>query len=508
MAVDAGIYDTLRIPGNDPQTGTGLASLSDLASMQALKQSRDAAAAKAQADAQKAQREQQQQALVQGVFQKHTGPQGPDKKSILSELYTLDKDAAIATEKHWGGMAKEAADTDRANTDASIKAMDRDLTLLRSAVRSPRLLASIAPMLSNPKLLEWVGDGSDPEKITFLERSLMSGKEWAEEDKRISDEDKDDLQIVLGRIANARSQAHVDAAFKEAQGRGVGNQLAATGVSPQYSPEESARVNDMLMTADQRADNARVPQGQAPNIGSFEDYVVTKYGPRPTPPQIEAARKAYQQADDRPSASGAGAGLSPAMESNILNRITTQWAAAKKPAEELNRQAGLMKVGMDAARRGDLQAGAQTVLVTFQKILDPTSVVRESEYDRSAAGQSLINRVKGAAERLTSGGAGVPLAELEKFYALAQEAVKTQTGAYLRSTKERVGRTADRYKIPRDIVFEDVDVTTGPPAAAQAPAGGGAALPKGRTFKAQQNGVTYEITTDANGVVVSQKVVK
>ena len=40
-------------------------------------------------------------------------------------------------------------------------------------------------------------------------------------------------------------------------------------------------------------------ESSAPSIGSFEDYVRQRFGPRPTPPQIETARRAYQQADDR-----------------------------------------------------------------------------------------------------------------------------------------------------------------------------------------------------------------
>jgi hypothetical protein len=55
------------------------------------------------------------------------------------------------------------------------------------------------------------------------------------------------------------------------------------------------------------------------------------------------------------------------MEANVLNRLTSQWTAASKPAVELSRQAKLMDVGMDAARRGDLAQGAQAVLVVFQK---------------------------------------------------------------------------------------------------------------------------------------------
>lgn len=41
---------------------------------------------------------------------------------------------------------------------------------------------------------------------------------------------------------------------------------------------------------------------KTPGVGTFEDYVIQKYGRRPTPAQIEEARRRYQQADDRPSA--------------------------------------------------------------------------------------------------------------------------------------------------------------------------------------------------------------
>jgi hypothetical protein len=51
-------------------------------------------------------------------------------------------------------------------------------------------------------------------------------------------------------------------------------------------------------------DNKQVASGNpktptAPNIGSFEDYVVQRFGDRPTAAQIEQARKDYGQADDR-----------------------------------------------------------------------------------------------------------------------------------------------------------------------------------------------------------------
>ena len=39
-------------------------------------------------------------------------------------------------------------------------------------------------------------------------------------------------------------------------------------------------------------------------------------------------------------------------------------------------------------------AASQAVLVTFQKILDPTSVVRESEYARTFDGQAILDRMQ------------------------------------------------------------------------------------------------------------------
>lgn len=166
---------------------------------------------------------------------------------------------------------------------------------------------------------------------------------------------------------------------------------------------------------------------------------------------------------------GAGGRLSPAIESNIINRLTTQWDKANSTINDLKRQRDLMHTGLDAARKGDMAAGSQAVLVTFQKILDPTSVVRESEYARSAAGQALASRIQGAFERIRSGGAGVPVSELEAFAALADQFVENATNsANVNTIRGRVAATADRYGIPHDVIF-GVEQPAGPPPAMLAP---------------------------------------
>jgi hypothetical protein len=210
---------------------------------------------------------------------------------------------------------------------------------------------------------------------------------------------------------------------------------------------------------------APVKPPEPPNFGSFEDYTIryaAEKGKTPqqlSPRDIEDARKRYNQSDDRPriSVNMPGSGMSPTAEAAVIQRLSQQWEKAAAPAVELNRQVKIMDVGLQAARRGDINQGSQAVLVTFQKILDSLSVVREAEYLRSAQGMSLIARINGAMEKLRVGGTGVSVSELEKFASMARQMAKEQSTGYLDAVKSRLGQTADRYKIPKELVFTEFD---------------------------------------------------
>jgi hypothetical protein len=220
------------------------------------------------------------------------------------------------------------------------------------------------------------------------------------------------------------------------------------------------------------------PKG--PAVGSFEDFIVRQYGANPTPEQITAGRKVYQQADDRPIIVRGPGGLTQNAESQVINRLSNQWTETNKTAVALDQQVRIMDAGLAAARAGDLAQGGQTVLVTFQKILDPNSVVRESEFDRSREGQALMDRARGAFERLTKGGPGVPIAELEKYAALAKQIASAQRNSRTGAIKERLGKNADRYNIPRELIFEaEGGAPVVAPAAAATSGGSGDADPLG-----------------------------
>lgn len=242
---------------------------------------------------------------------------------------------------------------------------------------------------------------------------------------------------------------------------------------PEWSEDQLPQVEAMV--------SQYAPEEEAPGIGSDEwlmsaspEQIEQLKSQRETlePPEAEedpAASLARIERESAARARGTATGkpakaspkLTPTQEANVINRLTKKWDDATKQTREIGRQARLMDAGIEAARRGDMAAGSQAVLVTFQKILDPTSVVRESEYARSASGQSLFARARGAVDKLTKGGAGVPLAELERFAKLAKDMVAASTGSHVAAVRKRLGRTADRYDIPHDVIFEDLEAGAG-----------------------------------------------
>lgn len=102
--------------------------------------------------------------------------------------------------------------------------------------------------------------------------------------------------------------------------------------------------------------------------------------------------------------------------------------------------------------KGRLNATDQALIMNFNKALDPISVVRESEFGRTAAGQSLADKAEGALLKVFRGGSGLSTAEREAVSQvidiMADEARKT----VIPLVQDRVD-LARRYNInPSDIV--------------------------------------------------------
>ena len=127
---------------------------------------------------------------------------------------------------------------------------------------------------------------------------------------------------------------------------------------------------------------------------------------------------------------------------------------AIKNANEIKRQFDNVTNTYNAYKQGKLRANAadQAMVTTLNKILDPTSVVRESEFARTAAGQSFFARAQGYADKITKGGGGLTNAEREDLYNAMQEmynANQAEMQEYVKSYTD----LAERYGVnPADIM--------------------------------------------------------
>ena len=114
---------------------------------------------------------------------------------------------------------------------------------------------------------------------------------------------------------------------------------------------------------------------------------------------------------------GAGnpGGLTPYQQFSATQAIAKDTQARTDGAREMARQAQLIDQSYNnIVKGGDRSLNTQAIITSFNKILDPASVVRESEYDRTAEGQSLIAQLEGKVQNIASGGAGVTEATLKE----------------------------------------------------------------------------------------------
>jgi hypothetical protein len=82
-------------------------------------------------------------------------------------------------------------------------------------------------------------------------------------------------------------------------------------------------------------------------------------------------------------------------------------------------------------------ASDQALGVAFQKMLDPQSVVRESEYERTPEGVSLMNRLAAWIPKLAEGGMGITDSDRKALYDMAKQ--------FLAGHKNTVEQHVSRY---------------------------------------------------------------
>lgn len=150
-----------------------------------------------------------------------------------------------------------------------------------------------------------------------------------------------------------------------------------------------------------------------------------------------------------PRAGGAGSGS--AMNAMIRTRQefirrpeVTDFVHVRAAVESMD---GLLQAEMagDINSKGALD---QALITTFNKVNDPGSVVRESEYGRTPEGLALANRIQGAVDRLRQGGAGLSPADRKDLVVVAKIIANKRGVGFMRQYT-KYGELADLNKWDR-----------------------------------------------------------
>jgi len=144
--------------------------------------------------------------------------------------------------------------------------------------------------------------------------------------------------------------------------------------------------------------------------------------------------------------------LTPYQQFTATQSIAKDTQARTENAREMSRQAQLIKQSYNnIVGGGDRSLNTQAIVTSFNKILDPTSVVRESEYDRTAAGQSLIAQLEGKVQQIATGGAGITDATIKEAADIADQYLKESQASVLQQN-ERARSMAGQFGLNPDFV--------------------------------------------------------
>jgi len=120
----------------------------------------------------------------------------------------------------------------------------------------------------------------------------------------------------------------------------------------------------------------------------------------------------------------------------------------------INTQVKSMDALLGKAKEGDIDnkvALDQALITMFNKLTDPNSVVRESEYARTPQNLPLANRFSGAFQKLEKGGAGLTDSDRDALVWGAKVIANERGNTYNQTLKE-YSDLAGKYKIDESLI--------------------------------------------------------
>jgi hypothetical protein len=194
----------------------------------------------------------------------------------------------------------------------------------------------------------------------------------------------------------------------------------------QLTPEEFKQAKMMYIGLQPTA------KAQPASIAEYDAY-------KKMPPEerqgFDTFRNSKQQfiVDNRREPREPREGLSPAQQAATSARLRNEMKGnpyVKNFQDVDSKYQVMIKALEEAPRAGTLVAVDQALISLFNKMTDPQSVVRESEYARTSRDMGLLNRIKGKAEKVISGGAGLTSDERQALVDMGTKFYNAYAGNY------------------------------------------------------------------------------
>lgn len=241
--------------------------------------------------------------------------------------------------------------------------------------------------------------------------------------------------------------------------------------------------------------SAPAAPGAGPAIGSFEDYVVRRFGPAPTAAQITEARKAYQQADDR--------GPDPLLQEVRQLQLDAARRAAEQGGNYTPQQIARFNSIVESYNRSPLVRAADRTLVLQDAVnevrKDPSnavkqmalaygfiqisdtyqSAVREGELQNITALATRLQQLQIEANRIYTTGAFMPPGLAQQIATTSEQMIKAISAGRQQKLREYqararvsgVGDMWDVFATEAGIGAPGADTRTAPAGAPTGPGG-------------------------------------
>lgn len=124
-----------------------------------------------------------------------------------------------------------------------------------------------------------------------------------------------------------------------------------------------------------------------------------------------------------------------------------------KESNEVMPKISSMRRAMEEAKKTNNYVAVDQALITlYNKLTDPTSVVRESEYARTAMNLPTMNRLKGAVQKVATGGAGLTSDDRQALMNMAELMNKGYSDIRNRRVQEYSGYAAQSGLDPKTVI--------------------------------------------------------